>query len=67
VKKYKVYARITGGKYLGEYEAATEDEAIEKAIKEAGSVSLCHQCSRQIDDLDIDEVFTDIGDHDAQD
>ena len=54
---YSVYAKIVGSKYLGEVEADSEDEAIEKAFQlDSCHCSVCHQCSKQIDNPEIDEI-----------
>lgn len=53
--RYVVTAAVIGSKVLGEYEADSEEEAIEKAGKEAGIPSICHQCSGEIDDPDFGE------------
>jgi hypothetical protein len=45
-----------GSKYLGEVEADTMEEAIEKGGRRA-HVSLCHQCSHECEDPEIQEVF----------
>lgn len=46
--KYRVYAAVTGGKYIGEFEADTKEEAIDKAQdSDAAQVSLCHHCSSE--------------------
>ena len=60
MKKFNVYGIVTGTKYLGQVEAETEEEAKEKA-EGVGSylelhISLCHQCSREINDPEIHEV-----------
>jgi hypothetical protein len=53
--KYNVYAVITGSKYIGEFEAASKEEAEDKAWETIGcdSVGLCHQCSSEIDEPTI--------------
>lgn len=57
MSKWKCYGRITSSKYLGEVEADTEDEALEKAIGlDTAFISLCHQCSREMDDPEVTEV-----------
>jgi hypothetical protein len=56
MKKWRVYATVVGSKCLGEYEAETAAEAEEMALDKEGYVSLCHQCSREIDDPQIDEI-----------
>jgi hypothetical protein len=53
--KYRVCGVVAGSKYLGEVEAATEEEAKEKGLKRA-YVSLCHQCSGECSDPEIQEV-----------
>ncbi len=56
-KKYAVYGKVVGTKYLGEVMACSESEAVEKA-ESLGSnfVSVCHQCSKQISDPEIVEI-----------
>jgi hypothetical protein len=49
--KYSVVATVSGSKYLGEFEAATAEEAVQMALEsEAAQVCLCHQCSDQCED-----------------
>ena len=46
--RYHVYAKVTGSKYLGEFEADSPEQAMEKAdASTAARVSFCHQCSIQ--------------------
>lgn len=54
--KYSVYGIMTASKFVGEYEANSEEEAKEKA-QETGDchVSLCWQCSHEVDVGDIYE------------
>lgn len=53
--KFSVTAVFTASKHLGEFEAATEDEAIAMALNsEANHASLCHQCS---DKIELDDCF----------
>lgn len=47
--RYRVYGRVIGSIYCGEFEADTPEEAVEKAQDECG-VSFCHQCSDQCED-----------------
>ena len=54
-KRYRVYGTVTGGKFLGIYEAASKEEAEDRAWA-AAHVCICHQCSREIDDPDITAV-----------
>ena len=53
--KFHCYGAVSGGKYLGEFEAETADAAIILAEAEA-SVSLCHQCSSEVEDPEIGEI-----------
>jgi len=55
--KYRVYGTVMGGKFLGEYEADTKEEAEEMAWENA-DVSLCHQCSCECDDPQVTEITT---------
>ncbi len=54
MKKYRVYGIMTASKFLGEVEAETLKEAIEKGweSKEFHGSS-CYQCSAEIDLGDI--------------
>ena len=48
--KYRVYGLMMCSKYLGEFEADNQDQAQEMAENsEENHVSLCHQCSRDLD------------------
>jgi hypothetical protein len=53
--KFNVYATVTGSKYIGEFEADTKEEALEKAADEC-YVSLCCQCSRECEDPEVTEL-----------
>ena len=60
-KKWDCYATITAGKYLGEVEAETEEEAIEKAENlESCYVSVCHQCSSDVSDPNITDITVEL-------
>lgn len=55
-KKWDVYGTVTGGKYLGQVEADSEEEAL--AIVESGKgpaldVSFCHQCAKECENAEI--------------
>jgi hypothetical protein len=54
--QYRVTASVVGSKYIGDFEAATPDEAEALAWKEA-DVSLCHQCADECSDPSIGELF----------
>jgi len=54
-KKWDVYGKVVGSKYLGVFEAETEAEAIELALEsDAAHVSMCHQCSDHCESPEID-------------
>lgn len=49
--KYRVYGVLSASVVVGEYEAETEEEAIEMANEDQDAnwmPSLCHQCSREV-------------------
>lgn len=49
--KYIVYGNYTFPCILGEYEADSEDEAIQMALDDADpDMSLCYECSRKFSD-----------------
>jgi len=59
--KYRVYGVVTGGKYLGEFEANTPEEAKQLALdSDEAHVSLCHQCCDQCEDPEISDAHTDL-------
>jgi hypothetical protein len=51
MKKFTVVGLISASKTIGTYEAETKEEAIEMAMDDNGNhyISLCHQCSREVD------------------
>lgn len=52
--KYSVYGVVTGGKYLGVFEAENKEAAEEMAMNsEAAQISFCHHCSRDCEDPQI--------------
>lgn len=55
--KYRVYGNYIFTKVLGEYEADSEEEAIEKALEDAEcDIRLCYHCSQEfVDSGMIDE------------
>ena len=55
LKTFSVCAVVVGSKYIGEFRAASEAEALEMAWKEAG-VSLCHRCSSECESAEIEEL-----------
>lgn len=55
--KFRVSATVTGSKYIGEFEAATAEEAERMAYGSAeASVSLCHQCASECEDPECSEM-----------
>jgi hypothetical protein len=56
MKKWRVGGGIAASTYVGEFEAATWQEAIEAAYKVAG-VSVCHECAKHISDPEIDHLW----------
>jgi hypothetical protein len=55
--KFRVWAAVTGTKYLGEFEAETKEQAEEMAlVSDAASVRLCHQCSDECEDPQCDSA-----------
>jgi hypothetical protein len=59
VKTYLCYAKVVATVWLGTVEAETEAEALEQAsdLSLRKHITLCHQCSDQIDGPTIDEPF----------
>lgn len=58
MKTYTCYAKIVGTKWLGDVEAENATEALKLAHElDTCYVSVCHQCSDQVDSPEIDEVF----------
>lgn len=53
--KWHANGHVIGGKYLGVIEADTAEEAKEKAFRKA-SVHLCHQCSRECENAEIEDI-----------
>lgn len=58
--KYSVYAIVTGSKFLGEIEAESKEAAIQKGWDHPDChISICHQCSREVEVGDIYEIQVD--------
>ena len=56
-KRWSVSGVVAGSKFLGVFEADTEAEAVEMALdSENAFVSLCHQCSDQCEDPQIESA-----------
>lgn len=48
--KFRVYGIATGSKYLGEFEADSEEQAKEMAANsDENHICLCHQCARELE------------------
>lgn len=47
---------VTGGTYIGEFEAETAEQAEQVAWYQAG-ISLCHHCSLSISDPEVTEIY----------
>ena len=55
--KWSAYGVVTGTKYIGTFEAETQEEAEEMALNSPrASVSVCYQCSDEVGDSEIAEV-----------
>lgn len=60
MKRWRVWGTVVGTKYLGEFEANTMDDAIDKALESSEAcVSMCHQCSGECEDPEIHEASAD--------
>lgn len=53
---YRVHGTVVGGKYLGEFEADSPEEAVEKALDENGHVFLCHQCAGECENAEVEDA-----------
>ena len=53
--RYHVSATVIGSQYVGEFEAASPEAAIEKAQKIA-HVSFCHECANQCENAQIENI-----------
>ena len=60
-KTYSVTAAVVGSKWVGDYEAETGEEAIQKAYEHA-HVSLCHECASECEDPSIEHMTAECGD-----
>ena len=56
--KYQIYGKVVGSKYIGEVEASSEEEAIEKGWElDEACVTLCCQCSKECEDPEISDLI----------
>ena len=62
MKRYNVYTQAVGCYFMGQFEAESEEQAIEMAWDKVGSndVSLCYHCSREIGGLYLSDKDEDI-------
>jgi len=61
IKRFRVYGLMTASTFLGEYDAKSKVEAekmAEKNNKVNWNVSVCHQCSKEVELGDIYELQT---------
>ena len=66
LKTYQCIGSVVGGKYLGEVQAKSPEEAIEKAYRDLDSyVSLCHKCSGECENAEIQEIILECDGEDA--
>lgn len=55
--KFRVYGVIRATKYIGEFEAESKEQAEQMAWdSDEGYVSVCHQCSREVEDPEIERM-----------
>lgn len=55
--KYAAYAKVSGSKFLGVFEANSAQEAEEKALaSDAASINLCNHCSEECEDAEVTEI-----------
>ena len=57
--KYRVCATVVGSTNVGEYEADSEEAAIEMAWEDV-SIGLCHHCARKINDPETTEFIAEL-------
>lgn len=63
LKTYRCVATVTGGKYLGEVKARSKAEATQLAWDlDTANVSICCQCSSQIEDPEITRIEVGVDD-----
>ena len=65
-RTWSVTATVFGGRYCGEFEAETGEEAIEAAMDQA-SVSVCHQCANDVGDVELGRFVATCGDDVVED
>lgn len=58
--KWRVNGTVTGGKYLGTYEAETAEQAEEMAMEAEGTITFCHECSKNLGDFEITKALAEL-------
>jgi hypothetical protein len=59
--KFDVYATVKGSRYIGEFDAENEDEAIEMAARsDRANINLCHQCSPKCENAECDDFSAEL-------
>lgn len=54
---YRVCGKVSGGKYLGDFEADSAEEAVEKALNsEDVYIQLCLEYSRQCENVECQDA-----------
>lgn len=64
--RFNVYAPIHGTKFIGSYEAATKEEAVEMAYEDREAdtdVRVCHQCADKVDELNLGDYTAEPDEH----
>ncbi len=59
--KFIVTGTVVGSIHLGEYDAETAEEAVEKALDKA-YVGFCHQCSHQCENAEVESAEAELVD-----
>ena len=55
IKTFSVCAVIVESKFIGHFQAESEEQAIKMAREEA-DISLCHHCSAECENAEIEEL-----------
>lgn len=58
MKRYSVVGVVTGNKFLGEFLAESEEDAIEQALEsDEACCCLCHQCDSECSEAEIESAI----------
>lgn len=63
LRRWSLSGRVVASTYIGEVEAETEEQAVAMGFRKA-HVSVCHQCSDDIQDPEVDEIYAELVDDD---